>query len=591
MQNAIPNENLPVDGAAARGRARSIPAPLLHAGGLLAVALFAVAIRLIPASVEWISNDAVEYRDAGRRLAEGKGFTLSIKAYHFVRTPLEHYAGYDRPPLYPMALAALRRLSADPRAPAWLNMAFAALAAMLVALLGARLDSRAAGYWAALLAGAAPALVRSSYYAWSEPLALLLALGAIWIFLGAERPGRLGWMPLAGALCGLAFLARPALFYVPVSLAAYVAVAPGWSSVRRFGGFCSLCGGFAFFLAPLVILNVSHGAAPWTTAQAYIYRSLRFADGMYFGWGKAWESSVFDVVKEHPREIGLEIYRHGRDYAKALFLGGGWLGVYSIALPFLLWRDAQRGLPHGQTLLLGLALAGLAFHTLTWPTKDADRFLQLPFVALLILAVGQVQAFAREWQKRLAGRARPARAALRWLPAAAALATLLAFYLPPTVGDAREARRRAATEWPMMGIFSANWKNPDALAFHAWVREHSAPGAYWASTNPWAIARHAERPAALLPFDLSEPALRRFIEELSVDYIALNPEHPHPVYGREADYGAMLEAMEGAARLDIGSYRIYDLTRIAPLAAEAPPGEPLEEPLEEPPTPTDGAGA
>ncbi len=404
MQNAIPNENLPVDGAAARGRARSIPAPLLHAGGLLAVALFAVAIRLIPASVEWISNDAVEYRDAGRRLAEGKGFTLSIKAYHFVRTPLEHYAGYDRPPLYPMALAALRRLSADPRAPAWLNMAFAALAAMLVALLGARLDSRAAGYWAALLAGAAPALVRSSYYAWSEPLALLLALGAIWIFLGAERPGRLGWMPLAGALCGLAFLARPALFYVPVSLAAYVAVAPGWSSVRRFGGFCSLCGGFAFFLAPLVILNVSHGAAPWTTAQAYIYRSLRFADGMYFGWGKAWESSVFDVVKEHPREIGLEIYRHGRDYAKALFLGGGWLGVYSIALPFLLWRDAQRGLPHGQTLLLGLALAGLAFHTLTWPTKDADRFLQLPFVALLILAVGQVQAFAREWQKRLAGR-------------------------------------------------------------------------------------------------------------------------------------------------------------------------------------------
>ena len=74
----------------------------------VAAALAAAVIRIVPAvSTVWISPDAVEYLNIAERLASGDGFTLSIKAYHYVPGPLIHYAGHDRPPLFPLLLALL----------------------------------------------------------------------------------------------------------------------------------------------------------------------------------------------------------------------------------------------------------------------------------------------------------------------------------------------------------------------------------------------------------------------------------------------------------------------------------------------------
>ncbi|MCX7015229.1 MAG: hypothetical protein NTW86_22190 [Candidatus Sumerlaeota bacterium] len=141
----------------------------------------------------------------------------------------------------------------------------------------------------------------------------------------------------------------------------------------------------------------------------------------------------------------------------------------------------------------------------------------------------------------------------------ALLALTAALYLPPSISAAREALRRRGTDWPMMGTFSANWRNPDALALHQWVRDHTAPDAALASTNPWALAYHTGRPSVLLPYDMDRATLRRFLEYFRVDFLILNPEYPHPVWKREADYDQALRDLRVPPPQRVGSYRVYDV--------------------------------
>jgi hypothetical protein len=141
---------------------------------------------------------------------------------------------------------------------------------------------------------------------------------------------------------------------------------------------------------------------------------------------------------------------------------------------------------------------------------------------------------------------------------------MAAVYIPPSVKAAREAVRRSASDWPMMGNFSANWRNPDARDLHRWIGERTAPGAVLASTQPWALSYHTGRPAVLLPFDMDEATLRRFLDDFHVDFLILNPDYPQPVFRREADYGATLERLGFAPPRRVGSYRIHDLAGAGP---------------------------
>ena len=521
-----------------------------------AVVLAAAAVRIVPAlSVLWVSNDAVEYLDIAKRLACGQGFTLSIKAYHFVPGPLIHYAGYDRAPLFPFLLAAVRLATANPHAPQILNLGLACLGAALGAALAWRVYGRGAALWAGLLLALAPPLVRASWYPWSEPLAFALVLGSILAFLGAG-----GWrgMALAGALSGAAFLARPACLYLPAVMAVFAAIGGGdWR--RRLARLAALGAGFAALASVQAALNVAYGAPALTTAQSFLYRAVRFHVGMFSGYGQAWTGSAVETVRAHPREVAVEIYRHLRDYSRALFLGRDWLGLFVLALPLLALRGgrgARRRLGRDGLVILTVALAGFAFHVLSWPSKDTERFLQIPFALLLILAVGEADRFALQsaWLKKRMGRP-------DWIVPALAL-LMAALYLWPSIQTAREALRRRGTQWPMMGVFSANWKNPDARALHQWIESHTAPEAALASTCPWALAYHTGRPSVLLPFDMDREALRRFLGDFAVDFLIENPDYPHPVFQREADYGQALAELGAAPPERVGSYRVYD-TRAA----------------------------
>jgi len=518
---------------------------------LAAIGLVAVLARVIPASsVQWVSSDAVEYLNIAQRLSSGEGFTLSIKAYHYIPGPLTHYAGWDRPLLFPMALAALRFLTDNPLAPQFLNLCLAVVAAGTGALLSARIYGWRAAGWTGLLLALAPALVRTSLYPWSEPLALGLGLGAMLAF---ARPDRSAGFLSAGLLCGAAFLARPVSALLFAVMAAFVAFTPGVSLAHKLRRLVALCAGFALLAIVQVLINVANGAPLLTTAQSFLFRTLHFQQGMYFEYGQWWESSAFGIVSAGPRGVALEIYRHLRDYSKALLFDSDWLFLYSPMLALIAWRGVRRRLSQPQFFLLTVALLTLGFHILTWSTKDIDRFMQWPFVLLLILAVGELDRFCAE-----SNRIARFRHAARFLTPALAL-VMIALYACSAVGIARESLQRRNDQWPMKGIYSENWINPDSAALHDWLREETEPDAALASTNPWALNFHSGRPAALLPFDMDRLTLERFIADFDIDYLIVNHAYPHPVYKRDAGYESDLKALGVDRTIKIGSYEVFDV--------------------------------
>jgi len=158
------------------------------------------------------SPDSVAYLGVAHNLMSGRG--LSLPFGDLTDTPLTRF-----PPLYPMLLAGLGQVAADPVVAArWLQAALFAANAALVAVFVARVVRPTV--WAAalgsLLLVASPAMLEMHSMAWSEPL--FLFLGTASLLLTGDALGDRAWKrsAAAGALAGLACLTR----YAGISLLA-----------------------------------------------------------------------------------------------------------------------------------------------------------------------------------------------------------------------------------------------------------------------------------------------------------------------------------------------------------------------------------
>jgi hypothetical protein len=231
------------------------PVPRLGRGVLLAIFLVGLGARL--AAIAHVGFSSVRFGDARAYLF------ASEEIVRTGRYPLATERFYFRAPGYPafLVLATLgkpERIAIAKVA----NACLGALGALLIAVLSARIfRSRVA---AAATGGAAalhPGLVSLSTDVQSEPLFLLLLLGAGFLLLVAsDRPSSnlaLG----AGALLALSALTRPSALALAPLLAA-----PLWD--RRYPTRARLhlgASALAGFLAAL---------APWTLRNALTFREL-----------------------------------------------------------------------------------------------------------------------------------------------------------------------------------------------------------------------------------------------------------------------------------------------------------------------------
>ncbi len=154
--------------------------------------------------------DAEYYRDLGLSLARGEGTG---------RAP------FMMPPLFPLVLAGLFRVFGDgPWAPHLLQIVLGSISAALTTVLGCRLAGARVGVIAGVLVATSRALLYVEGDLLATPLAVCLDLAFLVLGVRAVQRGmRLPDVALAGAVAGIAALARPPILLPVVVIAVWLA--------------------------------------------------------------------------------------------------------------------------------------------------------------------------------------------------------------------------------------------------------------------------------------------------------------------------------------------------------------------------------
>ena len=158
------------------------------------------------------------------------------------------------------------------------QIAVATATAFLVYAIGARVLSRAAGTFAAVVATLNPYLVWHDTHVNREILdQLLLAALVLCVLVAADRRS-LPWSLAAGIYAGLAILGNVRMAFLPLVLAAYLLVRAGWSWVP-----VALVAAAALTVAPWVVRNkaevgcfalTTDGRALWKANNLQTYELL-----------------------------------------------------------------------------------------------------------------------------------------------------------------------------------------------------------------------------------------------------------------------------------------------------------------------------
>lgn len=195
-----------------------------------------------------LRDDAADYDRLARLVAHGTGFGSSVLAAGGGPTAF-------RPPLYPLFVGTLYRISGDSVTFARLVQAFIGAAAVAVlALLARRLwDDRVALVGAAI--GAVyPPLVVASTALMSEAIFIPLELGALLcIVRHRDEAAGIRWAAVAGLLTGLAVLARPQGVVLALPLLLLAARGTGRSRARL--GCVVVVSAMALTIAPSIARN------------------------------------------------------------------------------------------------------------------------------------------------------------------------------------------------------------------------------------------------------------------------------------------------------------------------------------------------
>lgn len=374
---------------------------------LLAVAIIFARLPLIADPID-VRPDGAEYLGIARHLA-WEGEWVSDIRWHFASAgPVRHPALGDRPPLYPLALVPLVRLSRDPAVQVYAARLFNALLAALAAVLAWALfapEFGASVAWAAvLLFSLLPQNLRYGSQPLSEMLFLVLLVVALLAWRGAGRGGGAeewkrgrgeepregspsGSSPppffhsstqcraaLAGCLLGLCALTHAAGLFPLAALLGSCWLPAG----RRAGGIRKtawLLAGFATMMTPYwAALWWAHGT-PFYSALRLNFSVAHIHDAIYRGYEQALPSPLA-FVAENPARVARLI----AGQAKTVF--GTLAETLRYLLPFLLLarRADFRG---ARGLYLAIALAFATGHSLAWVTWGAARYL-LPADLLLL---------------------------------------------------------------------------------------------------------------------------------------------------------------------------------------------------------------
>jgi len=329
------------------------------------IGLLAFGLYLTPAlRVVQLNPDVVEYVDVARRLMNGEGFRLGIKAYHFGGTEVLHHGLAERPPLFPLLVAGLLGFGFDLRAVQVVNAALAAVSVGLVAEIGRALFGRTVGAAAGMLAAISPVALVRMIPPMTEALTIVLLLLATWIVVRAPEPVRRRDYLLAGVALGLGYLTRPTVAAIILALAPSIVLA---AQDRRgaLRAVAWLMVGVLLFAVPISLYSLATQGSLSYSGQSYLYAVQKDSDVLRNGYGRVLPTPV-DFITSNLDFVLVAILENVRDYGNLLLLDREWLRPLApawlgVLLGLVLWRYPRRAI-----VPAALALASFSTYALTW---------------------------------------------------------------------------------------------------------------------------------------------------------------------------------------------------------------------------------
>ncbi len=485
-------------------------------GWLAVVLAVGVIVRLSPALFEIpLGRDIIEYRNIAENLQKGKSFTLDIKAYHAVATPVRHYSGYDRAPLFPLVLRGLQFFLSPEMAGRVVGPALFLLILILAYDLVQRAQSAQAAFWTGLLVAVHPNLVEISLIPLTEILTLFLLTLALWGYFRRESP------LLTGLACALAFMTHPSSLLVSVVF--------GAAYFLRFSRQSCASSRFEFpiflgmaLLGPigLAVINFASGAPIFLTPQNFLLRELSFTDHLhYFHQGRVY-SSTWALLADQPGAVIKKILKNGYYYLKTF---GGTNGGLGILLPGLVLASCWIAIvPRARRYFLpaALALTQLAFITCIWPTFDAERFLGSVYLNTIFFTGLGISIASSALKERIPDS--PARHAMTVF-----LSTVILLWLVQDADRSYQAWR----EWTMGSPYSNNlealWQNESVKNIENDLKILRDRGAFTddtiiASNEPWLAHQIAHCPTVIIPYDLERNEWMDFLDRWKARYVLIH---------------------------------------------------------------------
>ncbi len=476
--------------------------------GLLLAAL-AFILYLPPAiRVVQLNPDVVEYVDIGRRLVAGEGYRLGVKAYHFGGTEVLHDGLAERPPLYPLMVAALFKAGLGLLGVQVANAVLASACVALVFALGARLFGRRAGLLAGLLAVASPVMVARMVPPMTEAVALSLSLLAAWLVVRFADPPRWQAFAVAGMALGLGYLTRPTA--AGLALALLLGVAAAGRNRRRL---------VAPIVFPITIYSLATRGSLSYSGQTYLYAVQKDADVLRNGYGRPLPTPA-EFVTANPDFVAAAVLDNISDYAKLVFLDGDWLLLLLPVWPFAIAALVRGRYPRAACPVLLLAAANFFTYALTWANYQ-ERYQLLTLLLLLPFAVDGLERLGLSRLSLALGR----RVDLLHI----AVAGIALFWSVTLVREYRGEFRYGEEPTFTRVDRGLRWTGPprwvqdnDLSRIIDWINARTDRDDVLAHGQPWPFTFFTERPATLLPIKLTPERLRGFLVDYRVAYVLLD---------------------------------------------------------------------
>ena len=516
------------------------------------IGLLAFALYLTPAlRVVQLNPDVVEYVDVARRLLNGEGYRLGVKAYHFGGTEVLHHGLAERPPLFPLLVAGLLGLGLDLRAVQVVNALLAAVSVGLVAEIGRSLFGRSVGAAAGLLAAISPVVLARMIPPMTEALTIALILLATWIVVRAPEPARRQDYLLAGLALGLGYLTRPTVAALALALLpALVLAAQDRRGAVRAAGWLSV--GVLVFAIPISLYSLATQGSLSYSGQSYLYAVHKDSDVLRNGYGRPLPTPV-EFITSNVDFVVVAILENVRDYANLLALDREWLRPLLPAWIGVVLALALRAYPRRAIVPAALALASFATYALTWANFQ-ERY-QIPVLLLLL-------PFLAHGLTRLGLTRIPLGPLPRSLPLFLAVVVVGWWWLPTWRHQYQDEFRYGDEEVTPRVDDGLRWTgpprwsdDPELARINAWLHDNTDRDDVLTHGQPWPYTFFTMRPATLLPTKLTPDRLQTFLTEYHVAYVLLDQRDRD-----RRDYRADLEALarDGVTVSTIGSFRIYD---------------------------------